>query len=87
MKRMTKTLAMFMGIALLAGAAYAAPFPRHPNLGAAHNHLAMAMEKITAAQKANEFDMGGHARKAKELIEQAQKELVEAAEAANTGKK
>ncbi len=85
---MKKTLATFTGIALLAGMAFAAPpFPRHPNLRAAHNHLAIAMEKITAAQKANEFDMGGHAHKAKELIEQAQKELVAAAEAANEGKK
>ncbi len=85
---MKKTLATFTGIALLAGMAFAGPlFPRHPNLRAAHNHLEQAMEKITAAQKANEFDMKGHAHKAKELIEQAQKELVAAAEAANEGKK
>jgi hypothetical protein len=36
-----------------------------------------------AAQKANEWDMRGHAQKAKELLEQANSELKQAAEAAN----
>lgn len=45
------------------------------------------MERISAAQKANEFDIGGHAAKAKELLEQAEKELMEAAGAANEGRR
>jgi len=40
-----------------------------------------------AAQVANEFDMNGHAAEAKELLEQASKELKEAAEAANENAK
>lgn len=56
---------------------------RHPNLAAAQRFLDQAYEKIKAAQEANEFDLGGHAAKAKELIEQADKEIKEAAEAAN----
>jgi len=60
---------------------------RHPNLAAAQRFLDQAYEKIKAAQVANEFDMNGHAAKAKELLEQADKELKEAAEAANKNEK
>jgi F0F1-type ATP synthase membrane subunit b/b' len=56
---------------------------KHPNLAAAQRHLDMAFEKVQAAQQANEFDLAGHAAKAKELIDQADKELKMAAEAAN----
>ena len=60
---------------------------RHPNLAAAQMHCQQAFEKIKAAQEANEFDMDGHAQKAKDLLEQASKELKEAAEAANKNAK
>ena len=56
---------------------------RHPNLAAAQRLSTQAFEKITAAQEANEWDMQGHAAKAKELLEQVNHELKEAAEAAN----
>ena len=59
---------------------------KHPNLAAAQMHCQMAFDKITAAQAANEFDMGGHAAKAKELLEQASAELKAAAETANANK-
>jgi len=36
-----------------------------------------------AAQQANEFDMDGHAQKAKEMLDQVNRELKAAAEAAN----
>ena len=48
---------------------------------------AEAFNKITAAQTANEWDLGGHAAKAKDLLEQADKELKLAAETANKNKK
>ena len=38
---------------------------------------------MTRAQQANEYDMGGHAAKAKELIGNAKEEVRMAAEAAN----
>ncbi len=60
---------------------------RHPNMAAAQRFLDQAFQKITAAQEANEFDMNGHAAKAKELLEQADKELKQAAEAANKNDK
>jgi hypothetical protein len=56
---------------------------RHPNLAAAQRLCDQAFQKISAAQSANEFDMDGHAAKAKDLLEQANRELKEAAEAAN----
>jgi hypothetical protein len=59
---------------------------RHPNLAAAQRLTAQAFEKITAAQQANEFDMQGHAKKAKELLDQANNELKQAAQAANKNK-
>ena len=59
---------------------------KHPNLHAAQKFLEEAFQKITAAQKANEYDMEGHAAKAKELIEQASAEIKLAAEAANQNK-
>ncbi len=56
---------------------------RHPNLAAAQRLAREAFEKIAAAQRANEWDMNGHAQKAKELLDQVSVELKEAAEAAN----
>ena len=56
---------------------------RHPNLAAAQRFIEQAVGKIDAAHGANEFDMGGHAAKAKELLAGAFREIKLAAEAAN----
>jgi hypothetical protein len=56
---------------------------RHPNLAAAQRLVDQAFNKISAAQEANEWDMEGHAAKAKELLDQANRELKQAAQAAN----
>ena len=70
-------IALFLtGIAVGQGA-------RHPNLFAAQKHIEEAMDRISAAQRANEFDMGGHAAKAKELLEGAHQEVKMATEVAN----
>ncbi len=60
---------------------------KHPNLAAAQRLVDQAFEKIIAAQKANEFDLNGHAQKAKELLDQANAQLKLAAEEANEGHK
>jgi hypothetical protein len=75
--------ALITAFVAMAGVAYAkmAP-PKHPNLAAAQLDLDHAWDKILAAQKANEFDLGGHAQKAKDLIDGARKEVKQAAEAA-----
>jgi hypothetical protein len=46
-----------------------------------------AYNKIIAAQQDNEWDMQGHAQKAKGLLEQANAELKAAAQAANKNAK
>ncbi|HLW52835.1 MAG TPA: hypothetical protein VKW06_08320 [Candidatus Angelobacter sp.] len=60
---------------------------RHPNLAAAQRLCSQAFQKVSAAQQANEWDMEGHAAKAKELLDQANNELKQAAEAANKNAK
>jgi F0F1-type ATP synthase membrane subunit b/b' len=60
---------------------------RHPNIAAAQRLCQQAFNKITAAQAANEWDMQGHAKKAKELLDEANKELRQAATAANKNAK
>jgi len=56
---------------------------KHPNLAEAQHHIVQAFEKIDEAQKANKDQLGGHAEKAKQLLDQASRELKEAAEFAN----
>jgi len=56
---------------------------RHPNIAAAQRLVAQAFQRITDAQRANEWDLSGHAEKAKQLLDQANAELKQAAEAAN----
>jgi hypothetical protein len=76
-------------LVLVASAAIAGPpvdniGKRHPNLAAAQRLSTQAYERITAAQQANEWDMQGHAAKAKDLLDQVNRELKAAAEAANS---
>lgn len=68
-------------VILIGGLAYAQP--RHPNLAAAERLCHQAFTRISDAQQANEWDMQGHAAKAKELLDQAEKEIGLAARAAN----
>ena len=56
---------------------------RHPNLAAAQDLCQRAWERILEAQRANEWDMRGHAQKAKDLLDQVNRELKLAAEEAN----
>lgn len=86
----TLTLTIALGIVWLVGSVVMAQGParnvsaaRHPNLAAAQRLSHQAYEKIIAAQQANEWDMQGHAQKAKDLLDQANNELKMAAGAAN----
>lgn len=56
---------------------------RHPNLAAAQRLSEQAYQKVVAAQRANEFDLGGHAQHAKELLDQVNRELKQAAQESN----
>ena len=59
---------------------------RHPNLAAAQTFIERGIQKLTAAQMANDFDMNGHAAKAKALLDQAYTEIKLAALAANANR-
>jgi hypothetical protein len=81
-------LLLAAGLTLAASAIYAKPVEnvstkKHPNLAAAQHLSTQAYDKVVAAQKANEFDLGGHAQKAKDLLEQANRELKPRRETAN----
>jgi hypothetical protein len=89
---MTKSrlLSAILGAALVVGGGYALAQPadnvakgRHPNLAAAQRLSTQAYMKIVAAQEANEFDLAGHAQKAKGLLDQVNSELKLAAQTAN----
>lgn len=90
---MKKTIAacvvsMGIGMAIVAGPVLARGPARnvglrHPNLMAAQKDINMAWNKLEAAQKANEFDLDGHAQKAKDALKIAADEIKLAAETAN----
>ena len=52
-----------------------------------HLHPCLPRLPVTAAQQANEWDMAGHAQKAKDLLDQVNSELKLAAQAANKNAK
>ncbi len=71
-------------LGLVAGGVTLAQNPaRRPNLAAAQDLIDRAVGRLDAAQQANEFDMDGHAAKAKEFLRQAREEIKMAARAAN----
>jgi len=59
----------------------------HPNLDAAQKLVAQGFDKLEAAQRANEYDLGGHAAKAADLLRQAKAELDAAIAAAGPKKR
>ena len=86
----TRVSAALLTAALLIGGLAIAQKPkenvspgRHPNLAAAQRLSEQAFQKVIAAQEANEWDMQGHAQKAKNLLDQVNNELKLAAGAAN----
>jgi hypothetical protein len=80
------SLLLIGGIAIAQPPAQNVSKGRHPNIAAAQRLSEQAYQKITAAQEANEWDMQGHAKKAKQLLEEVNNELRQAATAANKNK-
>jgi hypothetical protein len=79
-----------LGGVMIFGAAVLAQVPpenidpaRHPDLAEAQHHIQQAVAKIDQAQRANRDQLGGHAQKAKDLLDQADHELKAAAEFAD----
>jgi hypothetical protein len=88
MKSMMGVVLGMASLAMVTGAFAAEPMhnvsgKRHPNLAAAQRLSDQAYHKILDAQRANEWDLGGHAQHAKDLLEQVNAELKQAAETAN----
>jgi F0F1-type ATP synthase membrane subunit b/b' len=90
MKTKNLVLGGILAVALVCGGYALAQGPvvnidshRHPNLAEAQHHLQQAYGKVDEAQRENKDELGGHAAKAKDLIDAADRELKEAAEWAN----
>ena len=58
---------------------------RHGNLASAQTMVREAYDKLSDAQQANHFELGGHAGRAKELMREANDEMKMAAIVANGG--
>ncbi len=78
--------ATFKPLALVAGLVIAATLAsaqtvqnvdpsRHGNLAAAQSLIAQAYERMTEAQQANNYELGGHAARAKQLLSEAATEV------------
>ena len=78
MRRIFLVLCLFAAVGV-----YADTPAKHPHLSMAQDLITQAFDRISDAQKANEFDMGGHAKKAKNFLDQASQELKLAAVEAN----
>lgn len=89
MTRSNLVLSAVLGLGALTGGLLIAQRPeenvgrRHPNLMAAQHLIEQAFNRLSDAQRENEWDMGGHAARAKELLDQANREIKLAAEDAN----
>ena len=86
----TRVATIVLGSLFVLGGAAVAQLPKrnisrvlHPNLAAAQRLSREAWEKINEAQQANEWDLQGHAQKAKNLLDEVNNELKLAAEASN----
>ena len=76
-----------LAISLVSGCAvaddgYGYFMSRHPNIEAADFNAGQAIERMRAAQRANGYDMDGHAARAIGLMQEARSEMQAAAEAA-----
>ena len=90
MKTTRSKLMLLAAVAALAACAASAQMPvqnidpeRHGNLAAAQRLVVQAYERLNDAQNANDYQLGGHAARAKDLLRQANDEIKMAAEAAN----
>lgn len=57
---------------------------RHGNMRAAQQLIQQAWQKVDEAQKDNNYNLGGHAGRAKELLSQASEEIRLSADVANS---
>lgn len=88
-KLMNPAIAIAALTALVACAAVSGPPQldidpaRHGNLAAAQQLVLNAYNRVTDAQVANDYQLGGHAARAKQLLSEASAEISMSAETAN----
>jgi len=75
---------LFCGVALAQEPVEDIDKKLHPNLAQAQHFVVQANNAVATAQKTNNYDMQGHAEKARQLLVQVNQELKAAAEAANS---
>jgi hypothetical protein len=83
--QLTLVAATAIALSLISGCAVADDgyfMSRYPNIEAADFNAQQAIERMRAAQRANDDDMGGHAGRAIRLMQDARYEMQAAAEAA-----
>jgi len=73
-------LLAFLTFAVSAPAAFAEEVRDRQDLRKAHEKIQEALKELEHAQKANHYDMGGHAAKAEEELRHAEREMAEAVE-------
>lgn len=93
MNRRKLVVGSVLGVGLIAGGILIAQGPppppenveasRHPHMAAAQHHIREAFDEMGQAQRSNDYDMHGHAEKARNLMIQASAEIKMAAEDAN----
>ena len=76
------TAVLFCGVTLAQNPTVTVDKKGHPNLAQAQEHIVQANHFLELAQKVNNYDMQGHAEKARQLLQQANDEVRAAAEAA-----
>lgn len=72
---------MFVGLLLVSGLAFAEKVEDKKDLRKARENIQQAIREMEKAQAANEFEMGGHGSKAKQLLAEADREIQQAIEA------
>lgn len=90
MKTPRAKFVLLAAVVALAACAVSAQVPvqnidpeRHGNLAAAQRLVVQAFERLSDAQVVNDYQLGGHVARAKDLLRQANEEIKLAAEAAN----
>lgn len=81
---MKKLSIILLTIITMASAAWAVEWKRHPHLQHAHQAIGNAKKQLAEANDHKKTEFGGHRAKAIELLNQAQHEIEEAAEYANS---
>ncbi|MBZ5655355.1 MAG: hypothetical protein LAO56_08740 [Acidobacteriia bacterium] len=75
-----------LGLAFVAGAAFADKVRDWQDLEAVHHHVQEAIHELERARAANHYDMAGHGAKAEAHLRAAEHELHEAVESAKAAK-